>query len=934
MILRPFYIVCIFFILGINAQELSPIQNYTPIEYAAGNQNWSITQSIDKHIYIANNGGLLEFNGAVWKLYQSPNGTPLKSVKIINDRVFTGSYMEFGYWIKDDFGVLIYNSISSKIEQPLIEDEHFWNISKFKDWVLFQSLDRIYIYNTINGSIDILDAKTTRASILEVGNKIYFQKINEGIFTIDNGKSVLVSDNDIFKTDIIIGAFLKENKILFVTEQSKFYFLDEAMLTKWDISADVVLSKRETYSALRLNDGSFVLGTISNGVYHLDNDGTILNHINQEKGLNNNTVLSLFQDVDQNLWLGLDNGLSVINLDSPFNEYIDHNGVLGVVYTAVLYYDILYLGTNQGLFYKRRDEDVDFQLVDATQGQVWLLKVINGTLFCGHHKGTYVIENGQANQISDVPGTWDIHKIESNVNLLLQGNYKGLSILEKINGQWSFRNKIEGFNSSSRFFEFLDIEHIVVNHDYKGIFDLKVDTGFNEIIEITQKESKGTGSSLLKYDDEVIYTTINGVFKYITEQQDFGKDSILTSKFFNANESIIGILKPTNNSEKIWGFTNDNIICVSPGILSDVPQRLKISIPDFFRRSMGILGFESIVHLKDEVYLIGIANGYVTVDLNKVKQNENQISINSIFKEFYDAPNINIKLEGFNEFKSSENNLKFLFNVPEFDKYTDAEYQYRLEEVYNEWSTWSSNSEVSFTNLPYGNHTFEVRAKVGNNLSKNTASYEFMISKPWYLTYGAIFCYLVLITLLVVFIHKLYKGYYKKQQNQLLNESKKRLKRKKLKNQKRIVQIKNAQLKELIESKNRELAISTMSIIKKNEFLNSIKEQLNESSVDSQVKSVIRTIDRNINNVDDWKFFENAFNNADKDFLKKVKNVHPELSANDLRLCAYLRLNLSSKEIAPLLNISVRSVEVKRYRLRKKMNLLREDGLTEYIMDL
>ena len=934
MILRPFYIVCIFFILGINAQELSPIQNYTPIEYAAGNQNWSITQSIDKHIYIANNGGLLEFNGAVWKLYQSPNGTPLKSVKIINDRVFTGSYMEFGYWIKDDFGVLIYNSISSKIEQPLIEDEHFWNISKFKDWVLFQSLDRIYIYNTINGSIDILDAKTTRASILEVGNKIYFQKINEGIFTIDNGKSVLVSDNDIFKTDIIIGAFLKENKILFVTEQSKFYFLDEAMLTKWDISADVVLSKRETYSALRLNDGSFVLGTISNGVYHLDNDGTILNHINQEKGLNNNTVLSLFQDVDQNLWLGLDNGLSVINLDSPFNEYIDHNGVLGVVYTAVLYDDILYLGTNQGLFYKRRDEDVDFQLVDATQGQVWLLKVINGTLFCGHHKGTYVIENGQANQISDVPGTWDIHKIESNSNLLLQGNYKGLSILEKINGQWSFRNKIEGFNRSSRFFEFLDIEHIVVNHDYKGIFDLKVDTGFNEIIEVTQKESKGTGSSLLKYDDKVIYTTINGVFKYITEQQDFGKDSILTSKFFNADESIIGILKPTNNSEKIWGFTNDNIICVSPGILSDVPQRLKISIPDFFRRSMGILGFESIVHLKDEVYLIGIANGYVTVDLNKVKQNEYQISINSISKEFYDAPNINIKLEGFNEFKSSENNLKFLFNVPEFDKYTEAEYQYRLEEVYNEWSTWSSNSEVSFKNLPYGTHTFEVRAKVGNNLSKNTASYEFMISKPWYLTYGAIFCYLVLMTLLVVFIHKLYKGYYKKQQNQLLNESKKRLKRKKLKNQKRIVQIKNAQLKELIESKNRELAISTMSIIKKNEFLNSIKEQLNESSVDSQVKSVIRTIDRNINNVDDWKFFENAFNNADKDFLKKVKNVHPELSANDLRLCAYLRLNLSSKEIAPLLNISVRSVEVKRYRLRKKMNLLREDGLTEYIMDL
>ena len=295
---------------------------------------------------------------------------------------------------------------------------------------------------------------------------------------------------------------------------------------------------------------------------------------------------------------------------------------------------------------------------------------------------------------------------------------------------------------------------------------------------------------------------------------------------------------------------------------------------------------------------------------------------------------IGIRLEGFKEFESSENNLKFHFSVPEFDKYTEVEYQYRLEEVYNEWSTWSTISEVSFKNLPYGSHTFEVRAKVGNDLSKNTATYEFTIAKPWYLSYGAIFCYLALSMLLVIFIQKLYKGSFKKQQNQLLNENKKRLKRKKLKNQKRIVQIKNAQLQELIESKNRELAISTMSIIKKNEFLNSIKEQLKGSDVDAQVKSVIRTIDRNINNVDDWKFFENAFNNADKDFLKKIKNVHPGLSANDLRLCAYLRLNLSSKEIAPLLNISVRSVEVKRYRLRKKMSLSHEDGLTEYIMNL
>ena len=69
-------------------------------------------------------------------------------------------------------------------------------------------------------------------------------------------------------------------------------------------------------------------------------------------------------------------------------------------------------------------------------------------------------------------------------------------------------------------------------------------------------------------------------------------------------------------------------------------------------------------------------------------------------------------------------------------------------------------------------------------------------------------------------------------------------------------------------------------------------------------------------------------------FIKKIKSLHPELTPNDLRLCAYLRLNLPSKEIAPLLNISHRSVEVKRYRLRKKMNLDHKENLTEYILNL
>ena len=179
----------------------------------------------------------------------------------------------------------------------------------------------------------------------------------------------------------------------------------------------------------------------------------------------------------------------------------------------------------------------------------------------------------------------------------------------------------------------------------------------------------------------------------------------------------------------------------------------------------------------------------------------------------------------------------------------------------------------------------------------------------------------------------LHRRYYRNQREKLLEKAQKELELKELESSQKIIKLNNDKLRSDIASKNRELATSTMSIIKKNEFLSSIKNELSVGGNQS-LANVVKIIDKNLNNTDDWKMFQEAFNNADKKFLKKIKSKHPELTPNDLRLCAYLRLNLSSKEIAPLLNISPRSVEVKRYRLRKKMNLPHDENLTSYILEI
>ena len=264
----------------------------------------------------------------------------------------------------------------------------------------------------------------------------------------------------------------------------------------------------------------------------------------------------------------------------------------------------------------------------------------------------------------------------------------------------------------------------------------------------------------------------------------------------------------------------------------------------------------------------------------------------------------------------------------------DTKYSYTLEGWSQGWSNWSSDTSLIFENLPYGNYIFKVKGKVGNTLTLNEASFPLAINRPWYLSISAIIIYIIFLFLGSISIHNIYKQYYNRKEKALLIKSQKEITLSELESNQKLIELKNEKLEIDIEGKNRELAISTMSLIKKNEFLSTIKDALQAESHSREISEVINIIDKNLNNTDDWKLFKQAFDNADKGFLKLVKNKHQNLTPNDLKLCAYLRLNLSSKEIAPLLNISFRSVEVKRYRLRKKLNLPPKSGLTSYILSL
>ena len=909
--------------LVVRGQELPPVFNFSPGQYGAGNQNWMISQAADKKIYVANNSGLLQFDGEHWNLYEVPGKTAVRSVLATGELIYTGAYMEFGYWKTQKTGRLEYNSLKDSVGSGLLDGEQFWDIKEIDDYIIFQSHQRLYSFNKRSGKITTIVTERNISNLFKVRDRIFYQEAEKGLFVVEDGVGVPLLSKEDVSNRIIIGLFpYSGNKILAVTRDHGLFVVTG---NQWEVFPvnDYPLSV-SFFSALYLGDNSLALGSIGEGIYLLNFDGGLEYHLLQPTLLNN-TVLSLSEDEEGNLWAGLDNGISVVNKESPFRLFVDIFGKIGTVYCAKLFDNYMYLGTNQGLYYKESGSDVSYQLVPGTTGQVWSLNLIRGELYAGHDRGTFKITGSTAELIWDGLGTWTIAPIGEGI---LQGHYNGLSYLsfadDESSGQY-----LDNFD--------LSVQHMVVENDsvvwlshyHRGVFRLELDENYTHIKNLKQYSIEGDNGlvpQIFRYENEIYFSTEDAVHRYDREKDLFVSENGLNKITLRDNRlSGASIVLP---DDSWWTFGIDNLNYVTRDPFEQKLIERKVPLP-LESRNIG-KGFENISLIGKDEYLVGSNGGYVTFSLplnNEVFSGDLALQairtsskgeesvFNSLNKVDLDLP-------------SGTNNISFNYSIPNYQDLARPEYSYRLLNYSANWSPWQETGEVEFENLPSGSYTFQVKGRI-NDHESDILEYKFSIAKPWYLSGLAILIYFMLFLLGMVGIHYFYKRRHKK----AILEREKNLKMKNLEAEQKIIRLQKEHLEKDMAEKNGQLAASTMSIVKKNEFLSSLKKEL-QGTENVKVKSVIKTIDKELSEEDNWEMFQEAFKNADKDFFDKLKSRHPELTSNDLRLCAYLRLNLSSKEIAPLINISVKSVEIKRYRLRKKLNLPRETNLTDYIMQL
>lgn len=937
------------------------VRNFSKKAINAGAQTWDMIQHKNDWMYFANNSGLLEFDGNKWAVYHIDNYTNVRSLLYDEnkDRIYAGGYNTFGYYERNKSGLLEFRSISKYLDSKNNVFTEIWNINKLNDNIFFQSDNDVFRLKGKTLKHFHFNDKIITSAV--VHNLMIVAQQKNGVVFLNGDMFLPFPNSEILKGKKVCSILaLGNNEILFMTDFNGIFIFDGEKVKPYNTNIDGFIEKNQIFCAT-IQNNMLAIGTVRGGlvVKNLKDNSTVYSNI--QTGLQNNTVLSISFDKIGNIWLGLDKGIDYVMINAPISDLFGNPGVYGAGYTSLLRSSTLYLGTNQGLFstnypLSESPEPAAIHLIAGIHGQVWSLDSIQNTLFCSSDNGLYTIQNNTVHQISGLNGTWKVKPMKSHPDKILGASYLGLFILQKQHNQWIFSNYIKGFSEAGGMFEEDSDGNIWISHWMKGVFRLKLN---EKLDSITKTEYYGiekgfpstNNNTIFSHDGKMCFSTENGFFQYEPKT-----DHVVPFKWLNR---LLGV---PPHSVRISETPDRDIWSVSGSQIRVALQKshtyLIDSVSFFPLKDKQVPGFEQISYLNKNRMLISTEDGFSVINTSKLGTDETQCKLtirnvfitnnkDSIFTGYISQQNP----KQIPEFDSKHNSVRFEFVGTEYRSANAMLYSCYLENYDNQWSSFSAVNTKEFTKLSAGTYIFRVKAIDLYNKKTVETSYKFTILPPWYLSKTAWLIYGISILIALYFLiiviknqsEKAVKAMEQRKEKEMFEKEEKYLLEKKEK-EKEIIALKNQKLQYELRHKSQDLASSTMNLIRKNEILMDINNNLGKiqdeiSGIEPAQNSAKRIrrmqddIRKNIEHDNNWKKFQENFDMVYENYLKRLSEQYPALTVSDKKLCAYLKMDLSSKDIAPLLNMSYRSVEMSRYRLRKKLNLERDINLTDFLQN-
>jgi serine phosphatase RsbU (regulator of sigma subunit) len=757
-------------------------QIYLPNEYDGGAQIWCATQDSRGVMYFGDWTGVLEFDGKRWTKIANTNNSIVRSLDADkNGRIYVGANNEFGYLQPNEQGVMQYISLSQLLPE---EERNFLEIHKtfVTDRGVYFVANR-FVFRYFDGKISTISIVGKAFRAFYVNRRLYILQRNTEISElIDTTLTPL--PNTLFPNPNIILPYSDDEILIFHSPNDiLLYNLQTNNIKQLITQASEYLKSNQLYTAARIDQDRFAIGTRSGGVVVLSNSGDILQIINNERGLPG-MIYSLYIDEEKNIWAGTNNGIAKIDYSYPILKFDELQNVKDYVLTSYVYKNQRYIGTVSGLYYlpsyelNSTDDNHKFEKVDKYKAECWDLDEVNGNLIGVGSNGLSVIQVDTVKGIYTLQRPYCFTKNLKFLNSLFIGTNDALEYV-RFNDNPTFNNikVVENF-------VFPEIKAMVrsLEADANGNLWVGTDTDGAYFIRFT-------GNSVREYQ----VTHLNLTHGLRTLHHNYF--SIVDDKVYVCNSA--GVLSPKfpnqpNASDTLIRFEHSDFWGVN--VTQAVNKVIEISDSSYYFGPY-VYGYIQNSEFKLDSTVSNRLRNHHDLYLSFI-DNSGNISIGSSGAYFY--YNINSKrnlskpfdaiirkvtldpdslLFGgcyFFEYQGTvttslaqpatfiptldygNNSLTIEFSALFFEEPQRTQFKYYLEGFSKQWTNWNTENKAVFTNLSEGTYIFKVRAKNVYGVESNLAEYTFRVLPPWYRTWWAVLIYLVLLATFIIIIVKVY----------------------------------------------------------------------------------------------------------------------------------------------------------------------------------
>lgn len=915
------------------------VENFSSGVIGNGGQTWNINMYDDNWVYFANKEGVVQYDGNSWRTFSLDNGHDARALCVSRDegRVYVAGINEFGYIGPDANGSMHYRCLSDTISKNI---GNMWGIFRSGEDLVIQGDYTVMRYRLGDGRMDILPS----------GVKLDCSAWADGILYLgtESGLKMLIGNNIIsapgagkLEGQRIRSILPWRGGVIVATANAGLWFYSGDDLSRLNIGYEAGMFDDELFTAA-VSGNVLALGTIQNGVIIVDIDTGVSEVYDEETGLQNNTVLSLKFDNAGNLWVGLDYGISRILLDYRTTTLFASHTSIGRGYAIASYDGHLYLGTNRGLYMADYPYTIrDLRPVAGATGQVWDLKVHDGRLLCMHDRGLFEIDGTRSRRIGRNMGTWTIRPRRGSSSGFWAGTYIGAYAMDRDRSGVAEVGELALDYCSYYAFAEDTCGQMWVYDDVRGIVRIGMDpvtfaVDSMRYYEFGSEFPATSQATIAEIDGNMYFATDSGAYRY-----DPCSDAIVPMARLNAMLGCdrSGCLWLERRGDHLFALTRRELLrlCVHPDTVVD-----RIPIGGFGDKPLKIS--DRLYFLDDSTVVVPDYNGFTVYNFTNdpshcagyspIVARINELRLSSAADSVLYAANF-LDRRNAVTLPYADNSIIITYGMADPERYGVTAYRYRLSG--RQWSEPVLSTVKEYTDLAEGTYTFEVAAEMADGSTVGD-SIQFEVLPPWYRSAMAKCAYILLGLICLALIYLFYRKRMRRLERVITADFEHEIRQK----DSEIEEIRRQQMESELEHKSQEVVNLLLMLSRNRETMLDLKDELfklvHAVGANPEAKKLINSLQGKINaNMQSDSIMERVekeFDIVNDGMIKKLRRSYPTLSANEVLMCAYLRMNLSSKEIAPLLNISLRGVETMRYRLRKKFGLERDTSLTDFIMAL